>query len=142
MRQVILVRGPGSDEGTVGSVYVAGQFFGRSIELPDRDNRRMISRIPAGTYRCVWHRSPRFGWCYRVCDVPGRSHILIHPANWGGDASMGYRCDLNGCIGMGTVAGRLRGQRAVLASRTAIGRFNDRMDRKPFNLTILEAAGV
>ncbi len=142
MRQVILVRGPSSDEGTVGMVYVGGQYCCRSIELPDYGNKPNVSRVVAGTYRCVWHRSPRFGWCYRLVGVPGRSHILIHPANWGGDRERGYRSDLYGCIGLGVHAGRLLDQRAVLASRTAVSRFNELMDCKPISLTILEARGV
>ena len=81
--------------------FVDWKLFCHSIELPDRNNERNYSRIPAGKYRCVWHRSPRFGWVYLVTDVQGRSHILTHSANWAGDSRKGYRCDLNGCIALG-----------------------------------------
>ena len=38
------------------------------------------SCITPGTYLCEWRESPKYGWCYEVTGVKGRSHILIHPA--------------------------------------------------------------
>ncbi|WP_396586450.1 DUF5675 family protein [Bermanella sp. R86510] len=137
MKRVVLVRDRGNDQGTVGSVYVGFKRLCFSIELPDRDNAPNYSRIPAGTYKCVWHKSPKFGWCYLIKGVPGRSFILIHPANWAGDSKQGYRCDLLGCIALGMRQGRLAGQKAVLASRMAVKKFNRMMGQKPFMLTIV-----
>jgi len=141
MRAVVLFRDPSTDAGTFGRVFVDFKPFCHSVELPDRGNAPNVSCIlPVGTYRCVWHRSPRFGWCYLVTGVPGRSHILIHAANWAGDRALGYRSDLRGCIALGVKRGRLAGQPAVLASRLAVRKFNRVMNRQPFNLMIMEAA--
>lgn len=141
MRSVVLLRDPSSDQGTLGRVFVDSRLFCRSIELPARDNKTNISCIlPAGTYRCVWHKSPKYGWCYMVTGVPGRSLILIHAANWAGDRALGYRSDLRGCIALGMRSGRLAGQLAVLASKQAVSKFNRAMNRQPFDLIILEAS--
>lgn len=64
------------------------------LELPWRDNQRRISCIPAGIYKARKHKSPRFGWSLWLQDVPGRSEILIHPAN--------KVTQLLGCIAPGT----------------------------------------
>ena len=142
MRTVVLHRDIESDEGTLGRLFVGWKLFCHSIELPDRNNERNYSRIPAGKYRCVWHRSPRFGWVYLVTCVDGRSHILIHAANWAGDSRKGYRCNLNGCIALGSRRGKLAGQSAVLASRLALNKFFRVMNKKPFDLIIVESANA
>ena len=92
-------------------------------ELRWRANRRDISCIPAGRiYEVVPHESPRFGKCFLVKDVEGRDHILWHAANFAGDRSAGKRCDLLGCVAPGTRFGKLGGQEAVIASRSALSR--------------------
>lgn len=68
-------------------------YDGRTLELPWRDNQVRVSCIPAGSYWCVKHTSPKFGRCFWVRDVPGRSEILIHPGN--------FHTDLLGCIAPG-----------------------------------------
>jgi hypothetical protein len=52
------------------------------LELPDRDNRRNISRIPSGIYKITPDHLDRLGYCVRVHAVPGRSEILIHSGNY------------------------------------------------------------
>lgn len=64
------------------------------LELPWMDNQRNISCIPVGTYQVVKHLSNKFGQCFWVQDVPGRSEILIHRGN--------YHTDIRGCILPGT----------------------------------------
>ena len=140
MQTVLLHRDHQSDEGTLGKVFVNFKPFCHSLELPSRDNQVMLSRIPAGKYRCAWHKSNKFGWVYRVTSVPSRSHILIHPANWAGDRMKGFKCHLHGCIGLGMKRGRLSGQRAVLASRLAVNKFTRIMNKKPFDLIIVDGA--
>lgn len=137
MNSAVLVRDLGNDQGTLGALYINYKKFCYSIELPDRNNQANYSRIPAGTYKCVWHKSPRFGWCYLITGVARRSFILIHAANWAGDSKQGYRCNLHGCIGLGMRKGHLAGQKAVLASRLAINKFNRVMGKQPFMLTIV-----
>lgn len=64
-----------------------------TLELPWKDNKRRVSCIPVGTYNAVKHRSPKFGNSVWIKDVPNRSEILIHPAN--------YVRQLLGCIAVG-----------------------------------------
>ena len=64
-----------------------------TIELPWKDNEVRVSCIPAGTYTVKQHTSPSKGSCFEIQDVPGRTHILLHVANWAKDVL--------GCIGPG-----------------------------------------
>lgn len=67
-------------------------FYG--IELPWKNNERMISCIPANKYYAVaikrWSNGKYALW---VQDVPDRSEILVHQAN--------YPTDVLGCLGPG-----------------------------------------
>jgi len=65
----------------------------KTVELPWKNNQRRISCIPPDTYTAIKHLSPKFGPCLWIQDVPGRSEILIHPAN--------FWHDLLGCIAPG-----------------------------------------
>lgn len=64
-----------------------------SLELPWKNNQVKISCIPEMILKCSKHISPKFGRCLWVREVPNRSEILIHPAN--------FVRDLLGCIGIG-----------------------------------------
>jgi hypothetical protein len=64
-----------------------------TLELPWKNNQRSVSHIPRGTYKGIKHRSPKFGECVWIKDVPERSEILIHPAN--------YVEQLRGCVAVG-----------------------------------------
>jgi hypothetical protein len=133
-----LVRHYTSDEGTFGTLTL---FNGTSFvtgELPWRGNQPGKSSIPLGVYTCNWRESPRHGWCYHVDGVEGRSDIEIHSANWVGDADLGYKSQLLGCIALGWSVGELDGQKAVLSSRDAIARFHEIMGGVPFQLTIAQ----
>ncbi len=77
--------------GCNGSIYCGDTFICHTIELPWKDNQRSTSCIPEGRYELQKRYSPRFKWHLHVKDVPGRSVILIHPAN---DALK----ELRGCI--------------------------------------------
>ena len=82
---------------TNGVLYVENDgtivFECYTLELPWKDNQRRVSCIPQGTYKAVKHRSPKFGNSVWIKDVPNRSEILIHPAN--------YVRQLLGCIAVG-----------------------------------------
>ncbi len=67
--------------GTNGSLYVNGKLLCHTIELPWKDNRPRISCIPEGRYAVERRWSPRFGYHLWIKGVPGRSLILMHPAN-------------------------------------------------------------
>lgn len=49
-----------------------------TLELPWKNNERRVSCIPDGTYKCARENHKKFGWCYRLHDVPGRDGVLIH----------------------------------------------------------------
>ena len=77
---------------------VSSQGFCRSqafktLELPWRNNARMRSCIPLGSYLCVTTNSIKFGFTLKVLDVKGRTGILFHAGNWSRDTS--------GCILVG-----------------------------------------
>ena len=93
-----IIRFAGEEKQTLGSgVLLSAQldtlFEFKTVELPWKDNQRRVSCIPAGTYTAIKHHSPKFGPCLWIQDVPGRSEILIHPAN--------FWHDLLGCIAPG-----------------------------------------
>lgn len=86
MSKLKLILHSNNDDGvqTLGVMYAVNehneiQFRCVTLELPWKDNLKKVSCIPAGTYRVVKHKSPKFGECFWVKDVPGRSEILIHP---------------------------------------------------------------
>ena len=137
-----LLRVSSGEHGTLGVLAADGADTIHVMEPPWRDNRRNRSCIPAGTYTVVPHISPRFGRCLLVTAVEGRSHILIHAGNLGGDVELGYRTHTRGCLLPGARRGWLhvgaRRQRAVLASRPALRRLTA-WARGPFELEIAYA---
>jgi len=144
MRRASLIRDSDSPHGTL-SVLRAGSLRLHVIEPPWRDNRRNRSCIPAGLYAVLAHRSPRFGRCLLVTGVEGRSHILVHAGNVGGDVEAGLHTHTLGCLlpGLGrdhlTVKGRV--QRAVLSSRTAQRHLMAWAAGRPFELEIASCRG-
>lgn len=140
MKTVRLIRGASTDQGTFGRLLFGPNLL-HTVELPWRDNARQRSCIPAGAYRCALVNSPRFGRVYGVANVPGRSHVLIHAANVGGDVDLGWDSQLHGCIApverLGAIkntSGRM--QRAGLVSRPALRRLMAWADGQPFTLEI------
>ena len=138
MNSVTLRRIDSTDHGTFGILLHKGEFAGFSLEPPWRGNMPNRSCIPVGWYDCMWHKSPRYGWTYMVTGVKGRSHILIHSGNLGGDAEYGFKTHTKGCILLGKRQGYLGGQRAVLVSRPMVRKFLERMDKEPFVLIVEE----
>lgn len=53
----------------------------QTLERPWIFNERKVSCIPTGTYLVKRHVSPKFGQCFKIQDVKGRSDILIHSGN-------------------------------------------------------------
>lgn len=142
MKEVMLVREPSTDEGTFGTMIVGERAF-FSLELPWRDNRRKRSCIPTGDYVCRLVRSPRFGRVFTVTGVPGRSAILIHPGNFGGDVEKGYQSHVEGCILLGQRRGKMMNlngspQRCIFLSRPAIREFMELVGSDPFLLHLKE----
>ena len=127
-----------SDHGMEGIIFFPG-FWCYVLEPPDRDNKPNLSCIPAGEYDVKVRYSAKYGIVYWVTDVEGRTWILIHSGNFGGDRLKGLKTHTYGCLLLGLMRGVLTGQRAVLNSRIAISRFMKYMGCRPFKLTIVEA---
>lgn len=103
--------------GVNGVLWLDGTELCKTIELPWRQNEPRISCIPEGTYVLRKRYSLRFHWHFEVVGVPGRSAILLHPAN---DAAK----ELKGCIApvlQHTGAGK------GSSSRIALQRLKDRL---------------
>jgi hypothetical protein len=66
-----------------------------TLELPWNDNQVRSSCIPEGTHEVTRIYSPKFGMCFLLHDVLGRSAIEIHPGNF---ASLTEKTDTTGCI--------------------------------------------
>lgn len=130
----MIMRLPSSKFGTFGRL---DDFF--SLELPWKDNLPKVSCIPEATYFCDVVRSPRMGNVYQIFGVPGRSHCLIHSGNYAGDVSLGLRSHVQGCVLLGCKVGTLDRQPAVLVSKTAVRRFMESMEYKPFKLEVTHA---
>ena len=140
MRRATLTRQHESEQGTLGLLSGTGLSPTWIMEPPWRGNRRNRSCIPAGLYAVVPHLSPRHRRCLLVTQVPGRSHILFHAGNLGGDVERGWHTHTAGCLLPGLRRGRLalhgRPQAAVLASRTAFRHLVDWAAGHPFVLEI------
>lgn len=98
--------------GCNGSIYRGDIFICHTIELPWKDNERRTSCIPEGRYELQKRYSPKFKWHLIIKGVPGRSVILIHPAN---DAMK----ELKGCI---APVCELTGEGKGLLSKNALTR--------------------
>lgn len=140
MNRATLARYESTDQGTFGAIGFGGEII-YSTELPWRDNLPQKSCIPVGKYRCEIVKSPKFGRVYGVMNVPGRSNVLIHSANFGGNSDTGWTTQLHGCIAPCMRVGVMRNnagamQKAGLVSRPALARLMDWADGEPFVLEI------
>lgn len=102
-------------EGTNGMLCCEGQLIAHTIELPWRQNARLVSCIPEGEYFIQKRYSIKFKWHLEITGVPGRSLILFHPANHALN-------ELNGCIAPVT---ELSGPGKGLRSRNAFTKFKN-----------------
>lgn len=103
------------NDGMFGILLIDGNLFCWTVERPDEGNIPNVSCIPEGQYDCYRIMSPKFGDTFEVSDVPGRSNILFHAAN--------FPRDLKGCIGLGKEIGYIGQERAVIESRSAVSSF-------------------
>ncbi|QWS69928.1 hypothetical protein [Vibrio phage vB_VpS_PG28] len=115
-----LYRSKSDMQGTLGTLFTPSGNKIYTIELPWRDNQQSISSIPAGTYILEPWSSKKFGKCWHLKDVEGRSYILIHKGNVAGARDHGFKTHSEGCIIIGKSAGTLYGQKAVLNSGGAM----------------------
>jgi hypothetical protein len=92
-KSVILKRILSNAYVTLGQLWIGGFPLLATLELPWRDNHKMVSCIPAGAYTIMRVNLPKFGTTYEVLGVPGRSEILFHKGN--------YPSHTEGCILVG-----------------------------------------
>ena len=94
---LLILRDTFSDESIIGELFLNGERFCDTLELPFRDNQRSVSCIPVGEYK-VRLRLPRESATrdyihLLVQDVPSRDYILLHRGN--------SAKDTRGCILVG-----------------------------------------
>lgn len=109
-------------------------FRCHTLELPWKDNRRGVSCIPDGLYDMALTMSPRFGTrLWEVLDVPNRSGIRIHAAN--------YVHQLKGCIALGLNTIDIDGDGVLdlSSSREAMERFHTAASTGPLSLLVSHA---
>lgn len=81
-------------KGTPGVLFVDGEFFCFTLELPWRDNQENISCIPEGTHNVAFRPSGKFPpERLTILEVDGRLHIRFH---WGNDCTCILGCVLVG----------------------------------------------
>ena len=82
---LLIIRDTFTDKSTIGKLFVNGEMFCDTLELPWRDNQRSISCIPDGEYkvnlRPARQSATRDYLHMIVKDVPNRSYILFHRGN-------------------------------------------------------------
>lgn len=124
MKTVILQRYKEDYKQTTGTLTVIDEngwplYAAPCIERGDRDNERMVSNVPPGTYDMVLEYSPKFNTdLWELKGVPGRSECKIHASN--------YWKQLNGCIAPGMYLTDLNrdGYQDVAQSRVSLDRFH------------------
>lgn len=141
MKTVTITRQASTDQGTPGT-FAFGDRALRCMELPWRDNAPGLSCIPPGTYRAELYNSPKHGQVYMLQGVPGRSDVEIHAANFAGDRTLGWACELLGCIapaesiGLMTPQGHALAQLDGMASRAAMAEFMAWANGEPIEIVI------
>jgi len=128
MKQVIILRGESTLEGTFGKLIVDQlQLF--TLELPWNNDENNISCIPAGFYNCQYTLSPRLHkYTYEIFGDSKRTGIRMHSAN--------FSSQLLGCIALGEKLGIMDGKKVLLISRPAVTKFEQYMKRKPFQMEV------
>ncbi|WP_172918272.1 DUF5675 family protein [Capnocytophaga canis] len=99
MKRIILTRKVQNLNHTLSTLHVEDEqgnilFSCVALERGWQNNKRNVSCVPAGVYRCVFEFSPKFNRkLWELKGVPNRSECKFHPAN--------YWHQLEGCIALG-----------------------------------------
>ena len=111
---LLIIRDEFSDKSILGKLYLNGEFYGHTLELSWKDNKRNVSCIPRGEYKVIVRFSEKHGEHFLVSDVDDRDFILIHSAN--------YHTQLRGCIAVGEAYADINGDNEldVTSSRDTI----------------------
>ncbi len=136
MKTANIYREPTTPKEMLGKL-ICEEFNCLTLERPDLNNAPQISAIPTGTYQCKYTRSTRLSklagqdyFTYEVLNVPNRSGIRIHSAN--------YYSELEGCIALGIIEQDLNhdGELDIVSSRQAIIDFEKFINHEEFTLII------
>lgn len=134
MRRITITRDETGPEGTFGKLVTDLNFECYTLERPAEGDHPCI---PKGVYKVLWTNThPIHGECYEVMNVPARTAILIHSANWFDQ--------LLGCIAPGRSVQDVEGvwqekprkMKGVTSSKDALKGLIENMDKKEFELTI------
>lgn len=135
--RVLLSRGPSTPDGIIGRVLIPETGWScRSLERPSTGEHPCV---PPGLYECKWMSHYNQGMRYELQNVPGRTYILIHPANV-------YE-QLLGCIALGEDPGMFtrdgiapgvpsRAMVGLQSSKATVEAFEAQMKADPFWLEI------
>ena len=93
-------------------------FKCKTIELEVDCNAVRDDAIPAGYYKVVKRWSKKYGWHFHITEVPNRSLILIHNAN--------FSRQLLGCVAVGASHTDIDGDGLidVTSSKSTLKRMN------------------
>jgi len=130
-----LVRKTSDTLSTEGEMYINGNFFCYTIELPKVSAYGSNVCIPTGTYFLQKYLSPHWGFEVPLLqDVPGRSSIEIHPSNYALDPKT-HHAFLLGCIALGDS----EDTDVVYNSKATFNKFMAQIDwSKPVRITVSE----
>lgn len=129
--EMTIVRTMEDDYQTLGEFYFDDHnFTGKTLELPDKNNERRVSRIPAGSYEVKKRESFKYGWHFHIQNVMDRDYILIHHGN--------YKTDILGCILVGRAHIDINrdGHLDVTSSKNTMDKLNEILPSE-FFLTII-----
>lgn len=93
-----------------------------TVERPWKNNELSISCIPKGVYAIAYRHYNKGNYAaIEVLNVPGRTHILFHKANWA--------IEVEGCIAVGKEIRGMNGTLGVTRSGTAFGQLMEAIER-------------
>lgn len=125
-----LIRTATSDAGTFGVLVKDGLPLCDTVEKPWADNHPQTSCIPAGLYAVEPYISPSKSYeVWLLKDVPGRSYIEIHIAN--------FARELLGCIAPGN--GYIQGSEWGVAGSVSAFSYLKKILPPTFQLQIVNA---
>lgn len=113
--KLLLTRTGEFKDATYGVLSVDGRPYFLTLEDAWRNNEKMVSCIPKGSYKIRRHQSPKFGECFIVLGVPERSQILFHAGN--------THLDTHGCILLGLGFALEGAGGGIISSRAAMQKF-------------------
>lgn len=126
---ITLFRMGNSPWGVFGTLTI-GDWSCKTLERPWEGNAQNVSCIPSGNYDLKKRPSAllsrltqeQYQDAWEICDVPNRSHILIHPGNWIENSE--------GCVLVGNDFMVINSKPGVVASRKTFDEVMTRLNRE------------